>query len=120
MGDYTYSQGSDSAPYRMMLHAHLLHIPLEPLPLQARAGDPFLPATDPKWLPQRSLQTVEGAVEALLERSRKEEERRVEEERVKREEDSSRRRGRRKGIPAKESEEQTRRCEEWLREWSLD
>ncbi|XP_062341870.1 RNA pseudouridylate synthase domain-containing protein 1 [Osmerus eperlanus] len=121
VGDFTYSQGSDSAPYRMMLHAHLLHIPLEPQTLQARAGDPFLSDTDPKWLPQRSLQTVEGAVEALLERRRKEEERRVEEERVKREkEESSRRRGRRKGTPAEESEEQRRRCEEWLREWSLD
>ncbi|XP_052345036.1 RNA pseudouridylate synthase domain-containing protein 1-like [Oncorhynchus keta] len=35
VGDHTYSLGEDSAPYRMMLHAHLLHLPLEPLPLQA-------------------------------------------------------------------------------------
>uniref|UniRef100_A0A3Q3WGR7 Pseudouridine synthase RsuA/RluA-like domain-containing protein n=1 Tax=Mola mola TaxID=94237 RepID=A0A3Q3WGR7_MOLML len=55
VGDFTYSSGADDAPYRMMLHAHLLHIPLEPQPMLVCAGDPFLPAVDPKWLPQRLL-----------------------------------------------------------------
>ncbi|XP_045072196.1 RNA pseudouridylate synthase domain-containing protein 1 [Coregonus clupeaformis] len=67
VGDYTYSLGADSAPYRMMLHAHLLHLPLEPLPLQAAAPDPFTTPTDPRWRPHHRLRTVEGAVESLLE-----------------------------------------------------
>lgn len=121
VGDYTYSLGADSAPYRMMLHAHLLHIPLEPQPLQATAADPFLAATDPKWLPQRSLLTVEGAVEALLEQRRKEEEERraEEEEKVKREEEERRKR-RSRGTLGRESEEQRRQCEQWLCEWTLE
>lgn len=122
VGDFTYSQGADTAPYRMMLHAHLLHIPLEPQPLQAKAGDPFLPTTDPRWLPQRSLQSVEGAMEALLERRGEDERRRAEEEeKVKREkEESASIRRRKRGSQAEESEEQRRQCEQWLREWSLE
>lgn len=122
VGDFTYSQGADTAPYRMMLHAHLLHIPLEPQPLQAKAGDPFLPTTDPRWLPQRSLQSVEGAMEALLERRGEDERRRAEEEeKVKREkEESASIRRRKRGSQAEESEEQRSQCEQWLREWSLE
>ncbi|KAG7270160.1 hypothetical protein CRUP_026161, partial [Coryphaenoides rupestris] len=66
VGDFTYSLGTDDAPYRMMLHAHLLRLPLEPHGLQVTAADPFLPTVDPKWLPQRTLRTAEGAVAALL------------------------------------------------------
>uniref|UniRef100_A0A6Q2WSE1 Pseudouridine synthase RsuA/RluA-like domain-containing protein n=1 Tax=Esox lucius TaxID=8010 RepID=A0A6Q2WSE1_ESOLU len=102
VGDYTYSLGADSAPYRMMLHAHLLHLPLEPRPLQATAPDPFTTHTDPRWCPQRSLRTVEGAVETLLQR-RAEMGRREQEEKKK-----------------EESEEQRRTCQEWLSEWAED
>jgi len=110
----------DDAPYRMMLHAHLLHIPLEPEPLLVSAGDPFLPAADPKWLPGRSLQTLAATVEALLER-RLEEDRKIKEEkkeRTRREEE--RRKGRRDKRTEGESEEQRRQCQEWLSEWAGD
>lgn len=120
VGDYTYSLGADSAPYRMMLHAHLLHLPLQPLPLQAVAPDPFTTPADPRWRPQRCLRTVEGAVETLLEHraaeertEREEKERRQREERRKQQEERRKRwRGR------EESEEQRRMCQQWLSEWT--
>ncbi|XP_036828190.1 RNA pseudouridylate synthase domain-containing protein 1 [Oncorhynchus mykiss] len=119
VGDYTYSLGEDSAPYRMMLHAHLLHLPLEPLPLQAAAPDPFTTPTDPRWRPQRCLRTVEGVVETLLEhraaeeRTEREEKKRQQEERSRQQEERRKRwRGR------EESEEQRRMCQQWLSEWT--
>uniref|UniRef100_A0A8C7N4B9 RNA pseudouridine synthase domain containing 1 n=2 Tax=Oncorhynchus kisutch TaxID=8019 RepID=A0A8C7N4B9_ONCKI len=119
VGDHTYSLGEDSAPYRMMLHAHLLHLPLEPLPLQAAAPDPFTTPTDPRWRPQRCLRTVEGVVETLLEhraaeeRTEREEKRRQQEERRRQQEERRKRwRGR------EESEEQRRMCQQWLSEWT--
>ncbi|XP_064820758.1 RNA pseudouridylate synthase domain-containing protein 1 isoform X2 [Oncorhynchus masou masou] len=119
VGDYTYSLGEDSAPYRMMLHAHLLHLPLEPLPLQAAAPDPFTTPTDPRWRPQRRLRTVEGVVETLLEhraaeeRTEREEKKRQQEERRRQQEERRKRwRGR------EESEEQRRMCQQWLSEWT--
>lgn len=115
LGDFTYSCGADDAPYRMMLHAHLLHIPLEHQPLLVCAGDPFVPKVDPKWLPQRSLRTVSATVAAILENRRIKEE---EKERVRKEEE--RRRGNRKQNREVETEEQKRLCQAWLSEWSGD
>ncbi|XP_070779646.1 RNA pseudouridylate synthase domain-containing protein 1 isoform X2 [Enoplosus armatus] len=124
VGDFTYSSGADDAPYRMMLHAHLLHIPLEPQPLLVSAGDPFLPTEDPKWLPQRFLRTLTATVEALLER-RVEEERKIKEEeereRVrKKKKKEERRKGSREQRTEEESEEERRQCQEWLSEWAGD
>ncbi|XP_047427259.1 RNA pseudouridylate synthase domain-containing protein 1 isoform X2 [Mugil cephalus] len=115
VGDFTYSSGADDGPYRMMLHAHLLHIPLQPQPLLVTAGDPFIPAVDPKWLPQRSLRTLADTVEALLQH-RGEEDRKKEEE----EKEEERRRRRKEQRTEEESEEQRRRCQEWLSEWAGD
>ncbi|XP_040010462.1 RNA pseudouridylate synthase domain-containing protein 1 isoform X2 [Xiphias gladius] len=120
VGDFTYSSGADDAPYRMMLHAHLLHIPLEPQPLLVSAGDPFLPTVDPKWLPQRSIRTLTATVEALLEH-RVEEDRKIKEEereRAKREEE--RRKRSKEQSTEEEKEEQRRQCQEWLSEWAGD
>ena len=120
MGDFTYSLGADHAPYRMMLHAHLLRLPLEPHPLQVTAGDPFLPAVDPKWLPQRTLRTAEGAVDSLLGSVAAREEKEKEKKLKEAEEEERRRRRKGKKMKKKEkaeSEEQKRLCEDWLREW---
>ncbi|XP_056144302.1 RNA pseudouridylate synthase domain-containing protein 1 isoform X2 [Lampris incognitus] len=120
VGDFTYSLGEDDAPYRMMLHAHLLHLPLEPQPLFVFAGDPFLPTVDRKWVPQCTIRTLEATVEALLERKVEEEkEKREEEEREKREREE-RRKERRGHKFEEESEEQRRPCQEWLSEWAGD
>lgn len=102
----------------MMLHAHLLHIPLELQPLLVCAGDPFLPAVDPKWLPQRSLRTLAATVDALLEQRAEEDRRMKEEERARKKEEG--RKGSRKLRTEEESEEQRRQCQEWLSGWALD
>lgn len=103
-----------------MLHAHLLHIPLEPQPLFVCAGDPFLPTVDPKWLPQRLLRTISATVEALLER-RVEEERKIKaEERVMAKKKEERRKTSREHRTGEETEEQKRMCQEWLSEWAGD
>lgn len=105
----------------MMLHAHLLHIPLEPQPLRVTAGDPFVPAVDPKWLPQCSLRTLDATVEALIHR-REEEDRKIkkeEQERARKEEEDERRK-RSKESTEEESEEQRRQCQQWLSEWAGD
>lgn len=120
VGDFTYSSGADNAPYRMMLHAHLLHIPLEPQPLLVSAGDPFLPTEDPKWLPQRSLRTPAATVDALLERRDGEDRKMKEEERVRARRKEERRKGSREQRTEEESEEQRRQCQEWLSEWAGD
>lgn len=120
VGDFTYSSGADDAPYRMMLHAHLLHIPLELQPLLVCAGDPFLPAVDPKWLPQRSLRTLAATVDALLEQRAEEDRRNKEEERQRARKKEEGRKGSRKLRTEEESEEQRRQCQEWLSEWALD
>uniref|UniRef100_A0A3Q3GI69 RNA pseudouridine synthase domain containing 1 n=2 Tax=Kryptolebias marmoratus TaxID=37003 RepID=A0A3Q3GI69_KRYMA len=115
VGDFTYSLGADDSPYRMMLHAYLLHIPLEPQHLCVTAEDPFVPAVDPKWAPQRSPRTLAATVEALLEhRKTKESER------------GGGRGGGERGKQNKhrkaqeDSEEQRRVCQEWLNEWAGD
>ncbi|XP_060921839.1 RNA pseudouridylate synthase domain-containing protein 1 [Labrus mixtus] len=120
VGDFTYSLGADEAPYRMMLHAHLLQIPLEPQPLLVSAEDPFLPTVDPKWLPQRVLRALTATVEALLERRMEEERKRREEERERVRRVEERRKGGRKQRTKEESEEQERQCQEWLSEWAGD
>lgn len=103
-----------------MLHAHLLHIPLELQPLLVCAGDPFLPAVDPKWLPQRSLRTLAATVDALLEHRVEEDKRIKEEERERARKKEEGRKGSRELRTEEESEEQRRQCQEWLSEWALD
>lgn len=118
VGDFTYSSGADDAPYRMMLHAHLLHIPLEPQPMLVCAGDPFLPAVDPKWLPQRLLRRPAATVNTLLEHRAEEARRLKEEEKARKKEEEKK--GRREQRAEEETEEQSRQCQEWLSEWAGD
>ncbi|XP_028842044.1 RNA pseudouridylate synthase domain-containing protein 1 [Denticeps clupeoides] len=107
VGDFTYSLGKDNSPYRMMLHAYLLRIPLPKEPIQVIAPDPFIPDTDAKWEPQRTVQTVEGAMEAVFEEDAKDQTPK-ESGRVERQ------------VSPEETEEQRARCQQWLCEWSLD
>ncbi|XP_057673142.1 RNA pseudouridylate synthase domain-containing protein 1 [Corythoichthys intestinalis] len=115
VGDFTYSSGADDGPFRMMLHAHLLHIPLKPEPMLVCAGDPFLPSVDSKWLPQRSLRPLKTTVDAMLEQRVDEQRRAKKMEREReRQEEEKRRNKCRKG----DTELERRQCEEWLREWA--
>ncbi|XP_062387327.1 RNA pseudouridylate synthase domain-containing protein 1 [Sardina pilchardus] len=110
VGDYTYSLGKDNSPYRMMLHAYLLRIPLPKEPIHVAAPDPFLPARDTKWAPERLVKTLEGALGDLSDCSKEEDSRpagetsQVEEKR----------------RITEETEEQRAQCQQWLSEWSLD
>ncbi|XP_051905223.1 RNA pseudouridylate synthase domain-containing protein 1 [Hippocampus zosterae] len=114
VGDFTYSSGTDDGPFRMMLHAHLLHIPLESKPMLVCAGDPFVPSVDPNWLPQRSLRPLKATLDALLDHRMDEQRQEKERERDRaRQKEENRLNKRRK----EESEEQTKQYKEWLREW---
>lgn len=113
VGDFTYSLRTDDAPYRMMLHAYLLRIPLEAQPLLVSAEDPFVPTVDPKWHPERLLRTLKETVGAVLDR-------RLEEERKQcalKEEDRG---NLSRKLKSEENEEQRRQCQEWLSQWAGD
>lgn len=101
----------------MMLHAHLLRIPLEPQPLLVCAGDPFVSGVDPKWLPQHSLRMLSAAVASILE-NRAQEDRRIKEERERARKEQELWKGNKKKSREVETDEQKRQCQEWLTEWS--
>ncbi|XP_020775565.1 RNA pseudouridylate synthase domain-containing protein 1 [Boleophthalmus pectinirostris] len=115
VGDFTYSLGSDNAPYRMMLHAYLLRIPLGPQPLLVSTEDPFTPTVDPKWHPQRSVRTLEDTVAAVLDR-RLEEERMLEEE----EQRALQEKNKKANLRKQEDEEGEEQTKQWLSEWAGD
>ena len=46
VGDYTYSGGTDTDPYRMMLHSSTLQIPLQSGAVKVQAPDPFVREVD--------------------------------------------------------------------------
>ncbi|XP_070580737.1 RNA pseudouridylate synthase domain-containing protein 1-like isoform X2 [Ptychodera flava] len=54
VGDFTYSLRKDIKPYRMMLHALRLVIPLPNEHIDITAPDPFIPDIDPAWKPEES------------------------------------------------------------------
>lgn len=115
VGDFTYSFGSDDAPYRMMLHAYLLRIPLHPQPLLVSTTDPFVTAVDPKWQPGRFLRNLEETVAAVLEK-RLTEERKIKEEKQ-RALDEHKTLTQRRPQWTEEDEAQTTLCQEWLSQW---
>lgn len=111
VGDYTYSLGKDNNPYRMMLHAYLLHIPLPKEPVHVTAPDPFLPHIDPKWAPERLMKTLEGALGELHDCCKVQENLLQPDEKFQAE--------KKRETPV-ETEEQKAQCQQWLSEWSLD
>uniref|UniRef100_A0A8C4WVK5 RNA pseudouridine synthase domain containing 1 n=1 Tax=Eptatretus burgeri TaxID=7764 RepID=A0A8C4WVK5_EPTBU len=65
VGDFTYSGRSDTRPYRMMLHAFYLCLPLPNEDIQVTATDPFLPEVDPCWCPKVDVCSINDAMAAL-------------------------------------------------------
>ncbi|XP_056608815.1 RNA pseudouridylate synthase domain-containing protein 1 [Triplophysa dalaica] len=110
VGDYTYSLRTDNTPYRMMLHAYFLLIPLEKEPIQVIASDPFLPSLDSKWAPQRCLNPLDDLLKNILTKQQAE---------MKASQEEPETVHRRKSIPV-ESEEEKAECQQWLCEWNLD
>uniref|UniRef100_A0A672PQT6 RNA pseudouridine synthase domain containing 1 n=1 Tax=Sinocyclocheilus grahami TaxID=75366 RepID=A0A672PQT6_SINGR len=106
VGDYTYSLHTYNAPYRMMLHAYFLHIPLENEPIHVTAPDPFVLTLDSKWAPQRCVNVLEDLLKNILKKPQTE---------IQEDPEPVHRRS----SPV-ESEEQQAQCQQWLCEWSLD
>ncbi|NWU09209.1 RUSD1 protein, partial [Cephalopterus ornatus] len=65
VGDFTYSLGQDSSPYRMMLHAYYLRIPTRGELIEVCAPDPFVPAMDGNWEPQHVTRRLEDTIQEL-------------------------------------------------------
>ncbi|KAL7978980.1 hypothetical protein Chor_015004 [Crotalus horridus] len=115
VGDFTYSFKKDSAPYRMMLHAHYLCIPTSKELIEVSAPDPFVPSFDRSWVPQRLTHHLDEVIQELKDKSiwAGEEEK---------QEDPS-------AVPncevilvtkTQEMEEQQTHCKQWLSEWVLE
>lgn len=119
VGDFTYSFGSDGAPYRMMLHAYFLRIPLQPQPLLVSTTDPFVTAVDPKWQTERSLRNLEDTVAAVLDK-RLAEEKKLKEEKQRALHEEDIKCSCKEPKCAEEDEAQTRQCQEWLSQWGGD
>ncbi|XP_064644041.1 RNA pseudouridylate synthase domain-containing protein 1-like isoform X2 [Lineus longissimus] len=62
VGDYAYSNRTDVKPYRMMLHAFRLVIPLQNEHIDVVAPDPFTPETDKLWQPDKVVRTYDDYV----------------------------------------------------------
>ncbi|NP_001070221.1 RNA pseudouridylate synthase domain-containing protein 1 [Danio rerio] len=106
VGDYTYSLRTDNSPYRMMLHAYFLHIPLHNEPIHVTAPDPFVPSLDAKWAPLRCVNILEDLLKNILTKLQAAMQEEAEPEP-------------RTSSPV-ESEEQRAQCQQWLCEWSLE
>ncbi|XP_060748911.1 RNA pseudouridylate synthase domain-containing protein 1 [Tachysurus vachellii] len=114
VGDVTYSLGADSTPYRMMLHAYFLRIPLEHEVIEVTASDPFVSKLDPNWTPKTRIRNLQSLMTEIVTKT-KADERQTEEEKLASEEEKKRRR--RKTV--EESEEDRVQCQQWLSEWTL-
>ncbi|TRY90734.1 hypothetical protein DNTS_004505 [Danionella cerebrum] len=106
VGDYTYSLHADSAPYRMMLHAYFLHIPLEQEPIHVTTPDPFVHSLDSKWAPQRCVNNLDVLLANILIKPQSEIQETPKDDC-------------RKSSPV-ETEEQLAQCRQWLSQWNLD
>ncbi|KAF4092284.1 hypothetical protein AMELA_G00019140 [Ameiurus melas] len=113
VGDFTYSLGTDNAPYRMMLHAYFLRIPLQHEVIEVTTSDPFVIELDPKWTPETHVQNLESLMTEIILRTKADERQR--QEKLAHEEEKKRRR--RKSV--EESEEERAQCQQWLSEWTL-
>lgn len=113
VGDFTYSLGADCAPYRMMLHAYFLRVPLEHEVIEVTASDSFVSEIDPKWTPDTCIQNLQGLMTEIVTRTRAAERQRAEEKLANEEEKKK------KKTRVEESEEERARCRQWLSEWTL-
>ena len=59
VGDYTYSNRTDTKPYRMMLHAYRLVAQLPGELIDVTAPDPFVQQVDQLWSPEQTFVTYE-------------------------------------------------------------
>ncbi|XP_032826098.2 RNA pseudouridylate synthase domain-containing protein 1 [Petromyzon marinus] len=117
VGDYTYSLRADTAPYRTMLHAALLRMPLGERTVQAEAPDPFVPDVDPSWCPEQTLRSVDEALAEVVRKAVATEARLAAEEA---EVELARRRTASTRSAGPVSEAATEGLRRWLQEWPAD
>lgn len=69
MGDYTYSDRTDTAPFRMMLHAFQLRIPMKHETIDVSSPDPFVIEVDSRWESVTTFSTYDSFVDSSLEQA---------------------------------------------------
>ncbi|KAJ7398092.1 hypothetical protein BTVI_128663 [Pitangus sulphuratus] len=101
----------------MMLHAYYLRIPTRGELIEVRAPDPFVPAMDGNWEPQRVTRRLEDTIQELKDKVTQEEQEQQGQEAVGggAEEEQPR-----SEAGSAEPEEQRARCQQWLAEWALE
>nr|XP_033770480.1 RNA pseudouridylate synthase domain-containing protein 1 [Geotrypetes seraphini] len=113
VGDFTYSFKKDTEPYRMMLHAYALRIPMDTELIDVIAPDTFVSMVDKHWSPQHTICEVDLAVHELKARETGAGMEKTEFPLRKEMEGT----GKEEARP--ESEEQRALCEQWLAEMTL-
>jgi len=73
IGDYTYSGGTDSTTYRMMLHAYRLVLPMKQEHIDVTAPDPFTADKDFSWKPTKLFKNYEQCKKQLADTKANEE-----------------------------------------------
>uniref|UniRef100_UPI00398F668A RNA pseudouridylate synthase domain-containing protein 1 n=1 Tax=Pristiophorus japonicus TaxID=55135 RepID=UPI00398F668A len=112
VGDFTYSLKTDSDPYRMMLHAHHLQIPVEGELIEATAADPFTHSVDSNWEPGSQVNSSRDLIGGLegkcvTERCDQNSIPQSQAEKLQVKEASE------------ETEEEREKCVQWLNEWAM-
>lgn len=59
VGDFIYSDKTDTKPYRMMLHAFYFKMPTVMEIVEVKALDPFTTEVDPLWKVAESVRTYD-------------------------------------------------------------
>ncbi|XP_051877654.1 RNA pseudouridylate synthase domain-containing protein 1 isoform X3 [Pristis pectinata] len=112
VGDFTYSLKTDNNPYRMMLHAYYLQIPVEGELVEVTTPDPFTHMVDSNWEMGLHVNSLHNIIREL---------------KGKRVTDQCDRNGV-LGVQAEkiqvkkyseETKEEREKCLEWLNEWAV-
>ncbi|XP_067911867.1 RNA pseudouridylate synthase domain-containing protein 1 [Heterodontus francisci] len=113
VGDFTYSMKTDSSPYRMMLHAHHLQIPVEGELIEVTTADPFTHLLDSNLELGSCVNSLHDIIKGLKDKCVTERCDRnsilgVQAEKIHEEKASE------------ETEEEREKCLQWLTEWATN
>lgn len=112
VGDFTYSLKTDNDPYRMMLHAYHLQIPVEGESIEVTTPDPFMHTVDNNWEMGTHVNNLHNIIGELKEKYITEQFERSSTLEVQADK-----------IPVKKPREETKeereKCLQWLNEWAV-
>ncbi|XP_067858952.1 RNA pseudouridylate synthase domain-containing protein 1 [Heptranchias perlo] len=111
VGDFTYSLKTDNSPYRMMLHAHHLQIPVEGELIEVTAADPFTHSVDTNWERSSRVNSLHDIIKGLKGKC-------VTEQRDRNSVLGVQAEKRQVKKPSEETEEEREKCMQWLNEWA--